>query len=195
MKALFLNYWGQTRYWWVILIAGILMVLCGFTYWFWPVAGYAVASQIFGWLLILVGIVQLLVSSGVNRPRGWGWWLAGGVIDMFIGFLLVRSVILSEYVFPYFIAFVFLFWGMGYLISGVQQSGRRYWWLYLVSGILMLLIGFFFLEAGWLQDMEMTSFLTSLAFIYWGFLLAMYSYDMKPGQTIEIDVPDDQQAN
>ena len=26
----------------------------------------------------------------------------------------------------------------------------------------------------------MTSFLTSLAFIYWGFSLAMLSYDMKP---------------
>ena len=30
---------GESRYWWVILLAGILMVICGFTYWFWPVAG------------------------------------------------------------------------------------------------------------------------------------------------------------
>ena len=66
----------------------------------------AVASQIFGWLLILAGVVQLCVSAGVNRPRGWGWWLAGGVIDMFVGFLLVRSVVLSEIVFPYFLAIV-----------------------------------------------------------------------------------------
>ena len=74
-----------------------------------PVAGYAVASRIFGWLLILVGIVQLLVSSGPDRGRGWGWWLAGGIIDMFIGFLMVRSIVLSEAVFPYFIAFIFIF--------------------------------------------------------------------------------------
>ena len=44
----------------------------------------------------------------------------------------------------------------------------------------MLMIGFFFIEAGWVGDMEMTSFLTSLAFIYWGFTIAMTSYDMKP---------------
>ena len=87
------------------------MVLGGFAYWFWPAAGFAVASQIFGWLLILAGIVQLCVSAGVNRPRGWGWWLAGGVIDMFVGFMLVRSVILSEIVFPYFLSIVFIFWG------------------------------------------------------------------------------------
>ena len=155
MKTLIEKFWGQTRYWWVVLVAGILMVICGFAYWFWPVAGYAVASQIFGWLLILVGIVQLLVASGPDRGKGWGWWLAGGVIDIFIGFMLVRSIVLS-------------------------QSGRRYWWLYLINGILLMLIGFFFIEAGWVQDMAMTSFLTSLAFIYWGFSLAMLSYDMKP---------------
>ena len=83
-------------------------------------------------------------------------------------------------VFPYFIAFIFLYWGISAICGAVQQSGRRYWWLYLINGILLMLIGFFFIEAGWVQDMAMTSFLTSLAFIYWGFSLAMLSYDMKP---------------
>lgn len=95
MKALFQKFMGESRYWWVVLLAGILMVICGFAYWFWPVAGYAVASQIFGWLLILVGIVQLLMASGPHAGKGWGWWLAGGVIDMFIGFMMVRSIVLS----------------------------------------------------------------------------------------------------
>lgn len=180
MKTLFQKFMGESRYWWVILLVGILMVICGFAYWFWPVAGYAVASQIFGWLLILAGVVQLLQASGPNAGRGWGWWLAGGVIDIFIGFMMVRSIVLSEAVFPYFLAFIFIFWGISALCASVQQSGRRYWWLQLINGILLLLIGFFFIEAGWIQDMAMTSFLTSLAFIYWGFSLAMLSYDMKP---------------
>ena len=180
MKALFQKFMGESRYWWVVLLAGILMVICGFAYWFWPVAGYAIASQIFGWLLILVGIVQLLMASGPHAGKGWGWWLVGGVIDMFIGFMMVRSIVLSEAVFPYFLAFIFLFWGMCALCAAVKQSGRKYWWLQLINGILLILIGFFFIEAGWIQDMAMTSFLTSLAFIYWGFSLAMLSYDMKP---------------
>lgn len=180
MKSLNVSYLGQSRAWWLVLVVGILLVIGGFAYWFFPVEGYAVASQIFGWLLILAGIVQLCVSSGENRPRGWGWWLAGGVIDIFIGFMLVRSIVLSEMVFPYFIAFIFIYWGISALCSSVMQSGRRYWWLQLINGILLMLIGFFFIEAGWLQDMAMTSFLTSLAFIYWGFTIAMLSYDMKP---------------
>ena len=180
MKTRNLNFWGKSKYWWIILTVGILMVLSGFAYWFWPVAGYAVASQIFGWMLVLAGIVQPCVAAGPDHARGWGWWIAGGVIDMFIGFMLVRSVILSEAVFPYFIAIIFLYWGISAIISSVCQRQRRYWWLYLINGILLMVIGFFFVEAGWYQDMLMTSFLTSLAFIYWGFTISMLSYDMRP---------------
>lgn len=180
MKALNISYLGQTRAWWVVLVVGILMVLSGFAYWFWPQAGYAIASQIFGWLLILTGIVQLCVATGPNSSRGWGWWLAGGIIDMFIGFMLVRSILLSEAVFPYFLAFVFIFWGIEALVGACYKNKSRYWWLGIINGILMCLIGFFFLEAGFISDMLMVSFLTSIAFIYWGFTLAIASYDLKP---------------
>lgn len=180
MKSFTEIYWGQTRSWWVVLLVGILMVCCGFAYWFWPMAGFAIASQIFGWLLILAGIVQLLQASGPHMARGWGWWLVGGIIDIFIGFMLVRSIILSEAVFPYFIALIFVFWGINAIFGAIQQRGRRYWWLYLINGLLMLLIGYFFIEAGYIQDAMMTSFLISLAFIYWGFSIAMTSYDMRP---------------
>lgn len=181
MKALSsINFWGQTKYWWVILLVGILLIIGGFAYWFWPAAGFAVSSMIFGWLLVLTGIVQLCVSAGEHRPRGWGWWLAGGVIDMFIGFMLVRSIPLAEAVFPYFLGIIFVFWGVASLISSVSTRGNSYWWMYLINGILMLLIGFFFLEAGFRANEMMVSFLAALAFIYWGFTLAMTSYDMKP---------------
>lgn len=182
MKSLNVNFWGQTKYWWTLLLLGIVMVICGFAYWFWPVQGFAVASQIFGWLLVLAGIVQLCAAAGPHRPQGWGWWITGGVIDMFIGFMLVRSIVLSEEVFPYFIAIIFLFWGISAIFSSISQRERKYWWLYLINGILMLVIGFFFIEAGYVQDMMMTSFLVSLAFIYWGFSISMLSYDMKPGE-------------
>lgn len=185
MKAS-LNFWGSSKYWWVVLVLGILMVLGGFAYWFWPEIGYAVSSVIFGWLLVLAGIVQLCVSSGRNRPKGWGWWLTGGVIDLFIGFMLVRSVVLSELVFPYFIAIVFILWGISTLFAAVSQRRRSLWWLYIINGILMLVIGFLFIESGYIQDMMMTSFLVAIAFIYWGFTIAMVSYDMRPAVAEEV---------
>lgn len=185
MKTTNLGIIGATRWWWAILLVGILLVLGGFTYWFWPAAGFAIASQIFGWLLILAGIVQLCVAAGPNHAKAWGWWLVGGVLDIFIGFMLVRNILLSEEVFPYFLAFIFIFWGIeAFFRAG---NGGKLWWLRLINGILLCLIGYFFLEAGWVSNMWMVSFLTSIAFIYWGLTLAVAAYEFRPaaGQEVE----------
>ncbi len=178
-----MNFWGQTRYWWVVLIVGILLAIGGIAYWYWPAVGFAVVSQLFGWLLLVVGIVQICVSAGEKRPQGWGWWLAGGILDLFVGFLFVRSVVLSELLFPYFLAVIFIFWGVATVVSAVSSRSTGIWWLYLVNGILLMVIGFFFLEAGWYENMIMVSMVASLAFIYWGFTVAIVSYDMKPRRT------------
>lgn len=180
MKNNNVNCLFQTRGWWAVLLVGLLLIIGGFAYWFWPQAGYAVASQIFGWLLIATGVVQLCVSSSQRRPHGWGWWLAGGVIDVFIGFMLVRSVILSEMVLPYFLAFIFIFWGVEAFANAARRRRPKYRWLEVVNGVLLCLIGYFFLEAGFLGNLYMVSFLTAIAFIYWGFTLAIASTEMRP---------------
>ena len=186
MKSLNMNYLTQSRIWWLVVLVGVLLVLAGFAYWFWPVQGFAVASQLFGWLLIAAGIIQVCGAAGPNHGKLRGWWLAGGVIDMFIGFMLVRSVLLSEVVFPYFLAFLFLYWGIEAFINA-SYPRRRYWWLGIINGVLLCIIAFFFLEAGYISDMWMVSFLTSIAFFYWGFTVAMSGYAMKPQKGEEIE--------
>lgn len=175
-----LTFWGQTKYWWLVLLVGIIMIPCGFVYWVWPVIGYEIASILFGWLLILAGCVQIAVGGGVNKVKGRGWWIAGGVIDMFIGFMMVRNIMLSEAVLPYFLAFIFLYWGIISIIGAFAVKPEKYWWFQLVNGLLMLIIGYFFLEGGYVSNMETIDFLVSIAFIYWGISLCTFSFAMKP---------------
>lgn len=180
MKTLNLNFWGKSSIWWVVLLVGILLMISGFAYWIWPFAGYAVASQLFGWMLLVAGVVELCVAGDAKHAPGWGWWLAGGIINIFIGFMLIRSVILSELLFPFFISIIFQFWGISTIVSAVNRRNYRYWWLHLINGILLIIVGLLLLEAGWLQNIIMTTLLTSLAFIYWGFTITMISYDLLP---------------
>ena len=72
-------FWGKTKYWWTLIVVGLLMIPCGFWLWSQPMLGYEILSMLLGWLLILFGVVQLIVSGNVKQKiRGWGWWLAGG---------------------------------------------------------------------------------------------------------------------
>lgn len=180
MKTNYVNFWGTSRWWWVLLIVGILLVIEGFAYWLFPVMGYTVVSMLFGWMLLIMGVVQLCVSVSVNHPKGWGWWLVGGVLDIFLGFMLVRSIVLSEMILPYFFAIVFFFWGLNIIFGAIMARRRRYWWLNLINGVLLLIISYFFIESGFLQDVMMISLLTAIGFIYWGFSVMIIANDMRP---------------
>jgi uncharacterized membrane protein HdeD (DUF308 family) len=179
MKTNYMNYIGQTRLWWVVLIVGILMTIGGFAYWFWPVAGYATAATIFGWLLIVTGVVMLSVATGTRQVLGKSWWIAGAIINMLIGFILIRDVFLSERVLPYVLGAIFIYWGIESIVNGAYRR-ESYRWLTIFNGMLMCVIAMLFFESGWQTDMLMTSYLTSIAFIYWGITLAITSYSLKP---------------
>lgn len=171
---------GTSRYWWMLLVIGILLVAGGFAYWFWPAAGYAVASVLFGWLLIAVGVVQICVSASRVHPVDWVWWLIGGAINVFVGFLLASNILLAESVLPYVLSFVFFYCGIMAFARGIIGRGVSGRWIYFVNGILLLIIGACFLGGGYAQEVSMVSFLAALAFIYWGFTLSGIALDLKP---------------
>ena len=62
MELTTFNFWGKTKYWWGIMLVGILLIPAGLWLLFQPVMGYAVISMLLGWGLILFGVVQLTVS-------------------------------------------------------------------------------------------------------------------------------------
>lgn len=176
-----INFWGKTKYWWVVVILGLLLIPCGFWLWFQPVIGYAVISTLLGWGLVLAGVVQLLVAGNVKRKAtGWGWWLAGGIIDIFIGFVLIGNLSLSETILPFFFAFVFLYKGLSNLFSAFGMiSSYKYWWLYLINGILLLVIAFLFMYSPFTAAYSIV-FLCAIVFVYWGFSLILFAYDLRP---------------
>ena len=170
-----MHFWGKTKYWWALIITGILMIPCGLWLWFQPALGYEVLSLLLGWLLILFGIVQLIVSGNVKQKvRGWGWWLAGGIIDILIGFILVGNLSFSEAVLPFFFAFIFVYKGIANLFSALNMvSTHRYWWL------LLLILGLLFFASPFTAAFSII-FLCAVAFIYWGFSLIFFGYSLRP---------------
>ena len=180
MKTNYVNFWGTSRWWWVLLVVGILLVIEGFAYWLFPFVGYSVVSMLFGWMLIIMGVVQGCVSLNINRPKGWGWWLVGGILDIFLGFMLVRSIVLTELILPFVFAFVFFFWGLKMFFGAIIARHSRYWWLNLINGVILLIISYCFIESGFIQDVVMISLLSSIGFIYWGFSVMIIANDMRP---------------
>lgn len=175
------NFFGKTKYWWSILILGILLTLMGIWMMFYPIEGYLLIASVFGWALLISGVFEIVISTSLEkRIPGWGWWLAGGIIDIIIGVILIANISLTEMVLPYFFAFIFLFKGIQNIIASFMIiSGNKYWWLYLLNGVLMLIISWMFFSSA-NTPAFITDFLVSVFFIYWGAMLTVFSFDLKP---------------
>ena len=175
------SFFGKTNYWWGILILGILIAILGLWMLFYPIQGFDFLANIFGWVLLISGVFELVVSASLEKKiYGWGWWLAGGIIDILIGIVLILNQELTKEVLPFFFAFVFLFKGIQYILAGFSMTSTyKYWWLYLLNGVLMLILAWIFFSSS-SNPAFLVDFLVSIVFIYWGTVLALFSFDLKP---------------
>ncbi len=175
-----IHFWGRTKLWWLLMLVGFLMVPCGFWLWMQPVLGYEALSMMLGWLIIAYGVVQLIVSTHVRRAPGWGWWFAGGVLDLIIGFLLVNDLFASEMALPFFFACLFIYKGVAQIVASLNMLAiNKYWWLYLINGFLLLLLGGLFIALPFIAMVSIV-FLCAFAFIYWGISLIFFGYSLRP---------------
>ena len=77
------------RHWWLLMITGILSVALGVTVFMFPLESYVTISVLFGVLMLVTGIIQLLVASlSGNYFVMRGYVLVGGVLDLILGLLL-----------------------------------------------------------------------------------------------------------
>ncbi len=174
-------FWGRSKFWWGLILVGLLMIPCGIWLWMHPALGYEVITTIVGWLLIAYGVVQLIVSSHVRRKvPGWGWWLVGGILDILIGFLLVNNLLISETLLPLFFACIFIYKGIAQMTAAFSMiSTNRNWGLYFINGLLLLALGALFVVFPF-TAMFPIIFLCAIAFIYWGFSLIFFGYSLRP---------------
>ena len=78
------------RYWWLLLIIGIALFVVGILIFVYPTQSYLGMSLVFGWLMLFSGILEVVLSSANKHfITGRGWMLAGGIIEIILGIILI----------------------------------------------------------------------------------------------------------
>ena len=178
------NFWGKSKYWWMMLVLGIVVFAIGLWIMLQPNVGYLIVAVALGYALLVGGILQLIISASLRKEsKGWGWWMAGGILDILIGFLLIANPMFTEALLPFFFGFIFLYKGVTSLVSAFSMlSDHKYWWLYLINGILTTVLAcLFFIFPFW--GAVAIIFLSSFMMLYWGISLMVISFDIKPTKT------------
>ena len=106
LNALIENSKQAIRYWWLLLLVGIILLLVGILTFLFPARSYLGMSLLFGWVILISGILEVVLSTA-NRHfvTGRGWMLAGGIIQIVLGVILIFNVGLSASMLPIFLGF------------------------------------------------------------------------------------------
>ena len=103
------TYSSNNRYWWLMLIIGILSILCGIWVFRNPVESYFALAVYFSIMFILYGIGEIVNAFAGQRYRNWGWGLAVGILDLVIGFILLGNLAWAADLLPYVVGFILMF--------------------------------------------------------------------------------------
>jgi uncharacterized membrane protein HdeD (DUF308 family) len=130
------------RNWWSYLIAGILTIAFGIVLLVWPSSTVKVLVYLVGILALLEGIVETIFAFVLLiKKEKMAWMLARGLINLFIGILLLTKTGFALTLVVVIIAIWVIITGVVELIAGLEmppKSGRG--WI-AASGVLSIILG------------------------------------------------------
>lgn len=133
---------SAVKNWWVSLLLGLLYILIAICLMFTPMASYVALSLLFSVAMFVSGTLEILFAvSNRKHISSWGWYLAGGIIDLILGIYLMASPGLSMTVLPFILAFWLMFRGFsstGYAMD-LKRFGTGNWGWYMAFGILAII--------------------------------------------------------
>lgn len=130
------------RHWWLLLVVGIALLAVGILVFIYPARSYLDLSVLFGWLILFSGVMEVVLAACSRHfVTGRGWMLAGGIIEIILGAILVFNVALSAVTLPIFLGFWLLMRSFSTIglasdmhVLGIRGSG----WTVL-TGVLLLI--------------------------------------------------------
>jgi len=124
----------------MFLFKGIIMIILALLAFNSP-GGVLVAYSLFiGIGFIVTGFIMLYQGLEIRKINSnWGWSVLEGLLDFFLGYILIANPLLTAEVLPFLIGFWAVFYGVLLIINSFSETKNRS--MELLSGILMTIIG------------------------------------------------------
>ena len=125
--------------WWMVLIEGIALVILGILWFASPGMNTHVAVTLLGWYWLIAGIFEI-ISIFMDSTR-WGWKLAGGILGIIAGIIVIRHPLWSSVILG--VTLVITLGILGLFLGGVRiyQAFKGAGWGAGILGAVSILFG------------------------------------------------------
>lgn len=165
--------------WWLVLLTGLLSTVIGVIVLLNPTTSYFTFSVWLGIVVFVSGVFSLAVSlSSRNYFVRRGWVIAGSIIDIIVGVILMFNIALSEMVLPIVFGAWILYRGAMMLAQGIDLRSynvRDAGWV-IFGAVLMIAISIGVLWRPATLGVEAVVLFIGIAFIVFGLSEISLSY-------------------
>jgi len=166
----------SVRHWWVFVLRGVLFILLGIYVFTSPASAYVALSFLFGLIILLTGVSELLHAYQDKGSANRGWHLFVGLVDLAIGLILLSHLAASMDVMRVILGIYFLFRGIS--MFNFRGFARRPAWI-LAGAVIVLLFGILVI-ANPVFGAATIIIWTGTAFIVTGILNVLLGLRIKP---------------
>ncbi len=170
------------RRWWLLLVLGILIFAAGIVVFCYPAESYVALSVLFGVLLLLSGVSELVVSLGSrNYFMMRGYSMVGAILDILLGIFLcsypqVTLVVLPIVLGIWLLYHSFMIIGFGGDLSSFRLPGSG-WTIF--GGVMMLVLGLLMVIMPLTVGVAAIAAVTGVAFVVTGVLVIALSLKLR----------------
>jgi len=130
--------------WWLIFISGFIFIGLGLWIVLSPLQSYFTISMFLAATVCIAGLMEVMFSL-INHKNlhGWGWYLAGGIIDIVVGGYLLAYPLLTMVLLPVLLGAWMLYRGIVTFSHSfsLRSLGLKGWRWLLLAGIIIILLG------------------------------------------------------
>ena len=163
------------RHWWVFVIRGIVFVLLGIYMIAEPAGSFAALGFLFGLIIFLVGVAELLRVSRERTVGDRQWHLMLGIIDIILGVVFMAHVTASMAILRIILGVWFLFKGISLFTFSRNHASS---WGLTAGAILVFVFGLLVLFNPTFGDMTIILW-AAIAFIITGIFNTWLGLSLK----------------
>lgn len=125
--------------WYLQLIKGIVLILLAIMVFSSPGGALLAWAIYIGIGMLLSGIVLIILGFSARRILpNWGWRVFEGVIDIFLGFILISNPVVTAAVLPFVLGFWGSFYGIMLFVDAFSDKANM--GIKMISGILIFIL-------------------------------------------------------
>ena len=170
------------RHWWLYLLCGLLFVAAGITVFVFPLESYVTLGLLFGILMLIIGVSQLIVASASGNYLAMrGYVIVGSILDIVLGIFLCINPAVSMILMPVLLGVWLLYHSFIIMAVGGDMETLKikgYGWV-MVGAVLLLLLSIFILVNPMSAGVTAIVVLTGIALIVFGLLMGVLAFMLK----------------